>query len=109
MFDQEGKVLEEHSDSTVVRYVFLKSRRLARIENDQTLYYGVDSTNSTILMTDEKGEVVWSADATPFGDYANMDSDLDIRFKYTGKDIDEDTGLYYSNARWYDAELGRFI
>ncbi|MBI9036441.1 MAG: RHS repeat-associated core domain-containing protein, partial [Bacteroidales bacterium] len=28
---------------------------------------------------------------------------------YTGKKIDRDTGLYYFNARWYDAELGRFI
>jgi RHS repeat-associated protein len=29
--------------------------------------------------------------------------------KFTGKDLDEDTGLYYFNARWYDAELGRFV
>ena len=29
--------------------------------------------------------------------------------KYTGKDLDEDTGLYYYNARWYDASTGRFI
>ncbi len=29
--------------------------------------------------------------------------------KYTGKDLDEDTGLYYYNARWYDADTGRFI
>ena len=34
-------------------------------------------------------------------------SDLDL--KYTGKDLDEDTGLYYFNARWYDANTGRFI
>ncbi len=29
--------------------------------------------------------------------------------KFTGKDLDEDTGLYYYNARWYDQEIGRFI
>ena len=29
--------------------------------------------------------------------------------KFTGKDLDEDTGLYYYNARFYDPELGRFI
>ncbi len=28
--------------------------------------------------------------------------------KFTGKDYDEAAGLYYFNARWYDAELGRF-
>ena len=29
--------------------------------------------------------------------------------QFTGKDLDEDTGLYYYNARWYDQEVGRFI
>ena len=28
---------------------------------------------------------------------------------YTGKQLDPDTGFYYSNARWYNADLGRFI
>ncbi len=29
--------------------------------------------------------------------------------RFTGKDWDEDTELYYFNARWYDPDLGRFI
>ena len=29
--------------------------------------------------------------------------------QFTGKDLDEDTGLYYFNARWYDQEVGRFV
>jgi RHS repeat-associated protein len=28
---------------------------------------------------------------------------------FTGKDLDPDTGLYYFNARWYDAGLGRYV
>ena len=28
---------------------------------------------------------------------------------FTGKEPDPDTTLYYSNARWYDSSLGRFI
>ena len=32
-----------------------------------------------------------------------------MALKYTGKDLNEDTGLYYFNARWYDANTGRFI
>ena len=30
------------------------------------------------------------------------------RVRFTGKDFDEVTGLYYFNARWYDPQLGRF-
>lgn len=29
--------------------------------------------------------------------------------KFTGKELDDETGLYYFNARYYDAHLGRFI
>ena len=28
---------------------------------------------------------------------------------FTGKLHDENTGLYYFNARWYDSDMGRFI
>jgi RHS repeat-associated protein len=28
--------------------------------------------------------------------------------RYTGQVLDEETGLYYYNARYYDPELGRF-
>ena len=33
---------------------------------------------------------------------------FDERVKFTGKDFDEVTGLYYFNARWYDPQLGQF-
>jgi RHS repeat-associated protein len=31
------------------------------------------------------------------------------RVSYTSKTLDEDTGLYYFNARWYDPQIGRFL
>ena len=30
-------------------------------------------------------------------------------YRYTGREYDEDTGLYYYRNRWYDPEIGRFI
>ncbi|MCA9441970.1 MAG: hypothetical protein KC964_14280, partial [Candidatus Omnitrophica bacterium] len=35
--------------------------------------------------------------------------DYRITEHQTGKDYDEFTGLYYFHARWYDAEVGRFL
>jgi RHS repeat-associated protein len=34
---------------------------------------------------------------------------VSFKASFTGKQIDEETCLYYFNARWYDAELGRFV
>ncbi len=113
LFDTSGKVLEEINLETgeVISSVFLKSRHLARVTEEETLFYGTDHQGSTVLVTDEAGIMVWSGEATPFGDGVVRKSgnrpDLDL--KYTGKDLDEDTGLYYFNARWYDAGTGRFI
>ena len=95
----------------VISSVFLKSRHLARVTDEETLFYGTDHQGSTVLVTDESGTLVWTSEASPFGDAVvrkTGDRD-DLALKYTGKDLNEDTGLYYFNARWYDADTGRFI
>ena len=34
---------------------------------------------------------------------------MDVAHKFTGQRLDAETGLYYFNARYYDAAIGRFI
>ncbi|WP_028972643.1 RHS repeat domain-containing protein [Spirochaeta cellobiosiphila] len=75
-------------------------------------YYSIDHLGSSVAITDEAGEKLWSAEYTPFGDKVVIDNPSgrdDFDFKYTGKDYDDDLGFYYFNARWYDAQAGRFI
>ena len=59
-------------------------------------------------MTDSKGEVVWRGYISPFGDSATGEGSVEEAVKFTGKELDPETGLYYFNARWYDPVLGRF-
>ena len=40
---------------------------------------------------------------------AQTDPTVNHRFAFTGREWDEDAGLYYYRARWYDPELGRFL
>ena len=107
-FDLDGKVLEEVTADEIIDYAYLGRKHLARMTDTETLYYGTDHLGSTILMTDETGEEVWTGAVTPFADEESTEG-LEERVKYTGKDLDEDTGLYYFNARWYDPLNGRFI
>ena len=74
-----------------------------------TYFYHTDHLGSTVLVTDEAVNTVWSSEYTPFGQITMEEGTLAKAAKFTGKDLDEDTGLYYFNARWYDSELGRFI
>jgi RHS repeat-associated protein len=34
---------------------------------------------------------------------------VDTRYRFTGREFDGETGLYYYRARYYDAQVGRFI
>ncbi|MEM9504773.1 MAG: RHS repeat-associated core domain-containing protein, partial [Cyanobacteria bacterium P01_E01_bin.43] len=36
-------------------------------------------------------------------------SSFDSRYSFTGREFDEETGLHYYRARYYDGELGQFI
>jgi RHS repeat-associated protein len=61
------------------------------------------------MVTDESGQVVWQNELTPFGEECGEIGSVHLAAKFTGKDLDEETGLHYFNARWYDSAIGRFI
>jgi len=79
-------------------------------------YYHNDHLGSALAVTDQYGNKVVERDFAPFGERINTDvyddepRDLEEdESGFTGKDWDEDVGLYYYNARWYDPTVGRFI
>lgn len=37
------------------------------------------------------------------------DTGLKVRFKFAGREFDQETGLYYMRARFYDPAIGRFL
>jgi RHS repeat-associated protein len=115
-FDSGGNVLYEQENREYMEYVYVLGKHFARIDgnldnlNETTKYfYHTDHLGSTVLVTDETGNKVWNAEYTLFGKQVSQDGKLDHVTQFTGKDLDEDTGLYYFNARWYDQETGRFI
>ena len=61
--------------------------------------------------TNENGEIVQLLDYYPFGGVRidETSGDYENDYKFTGKELDEDTGLYYYEARYHDARIGRFI
>ncbi len=45
----------------------------------------------------------------PYGETFTNTGTADVAYKYTGKERDGSTGLYFYEARYYDGALGRFI
>lgn len=74
-------------------------------------YYHLDNLGSSNILTDRSGNLVQHYQYTTFGatSYQNNTSAFPVSNRYTGQIADDETGLYYYNARYYDAQLGRFI
>lgn len=74
-------------------------------------YYHLDNLGSSNILTDRSGNLVQHYQYTTFGatSYENNTSAFPVSNRYTGQIADDETGLYYYNARYYDSQLGRFI
>jgi RHS repeat-associated protein len=114
-FDTGGNVLFEQEGNQCLSYIYVLGKHFARVDGNldnsisKKYFYHTDNLGSTVAVTDEQGQTVWSGDYTPFGKVASQNGMLESVKQFTGKDLDEDTGLYYFNARWMDSETGRFI
>jgi RHS repeat-associated protein len=72
------------------------------------LYYLEDSLGSIVGATDPNGALVGTTVYDAFG-AARGQSSLSTQFGYTNEQADEEIGLIFLRARFYDPEDGRFI
>ena len=82
-------------------------------------YYHQNSLYSVAAMSDASGTVVERYAYSAYGKPIFLDaaatlldpqaSTIANPYLFTGRRLDEETGLYYYRARMYDSELGRFV
>ncbi len=70
-------------------------------------FFHQDKTGSVVAMADSTGAITegpYTYD--PFGNGAPTTG---VPYKYTGRRLDPETGLYYYRARYYSPAIGRFL
>ncbi|WP_230597196.1 RHS repeat-associated core domain-containing protein [Xanthomonas albilineans] len=82
--------------------------RYARDDNGGRTYFLTDLLGSTRLLTDTNGNAVQRYDYDPYGATTQSSTSYSNPYQYTGREHDQ-SGLYYYRARYYTAELARFI
>jgi RHS repeat-associated protein len=69
-----------------------------------------DRLGSIDVLVNEAGVIVDQRTYDSFGNtLSQLDPTVKFRFGYTGRESDPETGLYYYRARYFDANVGRFI
>ncbi|MDC7239919.1 MAG: RHS repeat-associated core domain-containing protein [Spirochaetales bacterium] len=83
-------------------------------EETHTFYYHTDHLSFSNVITDYQGDVYEHMEYTPYGEKWILDqndsSKYDmIPYRFTGKEWDEETGLYYMSARYQNPETSRWV
>jgi RHS repeat-associated protein len=71
--------------------------------------YHHDALESVLGQSGNTGTVVAAQGYTSFGSAANATGSSNNTLKFTGREQDTETGLYYYRARYYDPITGRFL
>lgn len=73
-------------------------------------YFHNDAAGTALAATDTAGKLVWRESYRPYGErLQNQPAAAGNKVWFHGKPVDEDTGLSYFGARYYDPVVGRFM
>jgi RHS repeat-associated protein len=108
-YDGLDRIFDRRNDGKVSDYLthLLIDKRLKQTDSlTGTSYFLQDHLGSISILTDGLGNTVGRIKYEAFGGSTNF---MPIQFSYTGRESEEQSGLIYYRARWYNPELGKFI
>lgn len=114
IYSFNGMLLAEYdiNGNCVRDYIYLCGQLVAefRSQGGQYYYYTSDQINSTRIVTNNSGTVVYSAAYDPYGGIQKTwTSTYTPTLKFSGKERDGESNLDYFGARYYDKSQYRFI
>lgn len=101
--DNSGNVLARYTATTDV------DEPLSELRGSTGSYYQQDGLASVTSLSNGSGAL---ANTYTFDSYGKLNAStgtITNPFQYTGRESDQETGLYYYRARYYDPGVGRFI
>jgi RHS repeat-associated protein len=110
----DDAVIEEHNaaDGSLLAHYRYADRLLSLATRDPQpaiQYYHHDALGSTVNLTAPTGAVLVSYILDPWGHIRRQNGSSINRHIFTGQEHDENTGLIYFGARYYDPDIARFI
>jgi RHS repeat-associated protein len=111
-YDGDNFIEETNSSGGVVaRYAQTQNvdEPLAMLRSSTTSYYQADGLDSVSSLSNAAGALAQTYTFDSFGNTTATTGSLTNPFRYTGREFDSETSLYYMRARYFDPATGRFI
>ncbi|MNI31982.1 tRNA(Glu)-specific nuclease WapA precursor [compost metagenome] len=112
-YNNDGLVISEANaaNQAVANYVWGPDRLIEKRDaaSNKKYYYMYNGHGDVVQVIDENGTVVNKYQYDEWGNILQQEEKVPNSFKYAGELQDEETGLYYLRARYYDPSVGRFI
>ena len=93
----------------VTKYYAFNGQRVAMREGDVVYYLHGDHLGSTSVASSDSGALHSRQGYTPYGEVRYVTGELPTEFGFTGQRNDSYIKLIQMGARWYDAQIGRFV
>lgn len=97
----------------LVKNIYAGERLVARVfagaSGNRTYFYLPDHLGSASVVTDAQGAAVEQSVFYPYGKNRARSGSFNSEYRFTGKELDGETGLHYFGARYYDSGAGRFV
>jgi RHS repeat-associated protein len=101
--NSSGAVVARYSDGANV------DEPLAVLRSGTTSYFEADGLGSVTSLSNVAGSLANTYTYDSFGNLVASTGTLVNGFRYTAREFDSETSLYYYRARYYDSAAGRFL
>lgn len=114
-YDLDGRLIGEYDESgkPIREYIYLNDRPIAMLrpkgQRIEVLFIHTDHLGTPKLLTNDKGQVRWEAQARPFGGTEAKGKGVELPLRLPGQYEDEESGLHYNYFRDYDPDTGRYL
>lgn len=113
LYGSDGKLLSEYDGTGVCvkDYLYLGGKQVAEYQpvTGKYYWYTSDQINSTRMVTDGTGAVVYSRQYDPYGGVLSTETKVyEPKLGFSGKEREAGSGIDYFGARYYDHKWYRF-
>jgi len=111
--DLGSNIIEEldNSGNALARYTHGSDtdQPFAEVRSGTTSYYDQDGIGSITALSNSAGALANTYTYDSFGKSKSSTGTTTNPFRYTGRELDSETGIYYFRARYYDPAAARFL